>query len=236
MLDYRNLEERFSDALHLGQRPIAISFRETPPSTVPLFKGSAPAGCAFWRIAAEGRSFYTVPSDHYNCPIGSYTHGIDLPSDRAQELDQTLTLMNDLKYIRRDEVSALHRLPHTPRIVIYAPLADTPVAPDVVLFMGKPGRLMLLGEAAIRAGTATQTPLLGRPTCMALSAALTFGAVASTGCIGNRVYTDLSENELYVAIAGKDIAGVADEVGTICEANSRLSEYHQARRRTLTRE
>src|SRR5262249_46260516 len=149
-------------------------------------------------------------------------------------LDQTLTLMNDLKYIRRDEVSALHRLPHTPRVVIYAPLADTPVAPDVVLFMGKPGRLMLLGEAAIRAGTATETPLLGCSTCMALSDTLTFGAVASTGCIGNRV--DLSENELYVAIAGKDIAGVADEVGTICEANSRLSEYHQARRRTLTRE
>jgi uncharacterized protein (DUF169 family) len=71
---------------------------------------------------------------------------------------------------------------------------------------------------------------------MALPAALTSGAVSSMGCIGNRVYTDLSENELYVVIAGKDIARVAEQISTILEANSRLSEHHQARRRALTRE
>ena len=236
MLDYRDFEERLSDALQLSQRPIAVSFRETPPSSVALFKGSAPAGCAFWRLAAQGSTFYTVPSDHYNCAVGSYTHGIDLPPERAQELDQTLTLMNELNYIKREEVAAFHRLPHTPRAVIYAPLADTPTEPDVVLLVGVPGRLMLLCEAALRAGAAIQAPLLARPTCMALPAALTFGAVISMGCIGNRIYTDLSENELYVVIAGKDIARVADQISTIREANSRLSEHHQARRRALTRE
>ncbi len=34
----------------------------------------------------------------------------------------------------------------------------------------------------------------------------------STGCIGNRVYTDLGEDELYVADPGNDLARVADEV------------------------
>jgi uncharacterized protein (DUF169 family) len=71
---------------------------------------------------------------------------------------------------------------------------------------------------------------------MALPAALAGGAVASTGCIGNRVYTDVSDDELYVAVPGKDLARVADEVGTISHANSTLADYHRERRRTLTRE
>jgi hypothetical protein len=36
-------------------------------------------------------------------------------------------------------------------------------------------------------------PLLPRPTCMALPAALAQGVVASSGCIGNRVYTELGK-------------------------------------------
>jgi hypothetical protein len=78
--------------------------------------------------------------------------------------------------------------------------------PGVVLFAGRPGRVMLLQEAAVRAGVGAQVPLFGRPTCLALPAALAHGVVASTGCIGNRVYTDLGEDELYVAVPGKDLS------------------------------
>jgi uncharacterized protein (DUF169 family) len=118
-------------------------------------------------------------------------------------------------------------------VVIYAPLADTPVAPDVVVFAGRPGRVMLLQEAAIRAGLNSQTPLLGRPTCMALPAALAQGTVASTGCIGNRVYTDLGEDELSVVVPGRDLQKVAAEVETIVAANTRLFDYHRERRQAL---
>src|SRR5262249_46059338 len=151
-------------------------------------EGREPSGCSFWRLAAEGRTFYTVPSDHYNCAIGSYTHNITLPEERAKELDETLSLMTGLGYIRMEEVPGIFRLPQTPGLVIYAPLGDAPVDPDVVLFVGRPGRVMLLQEAAVRAGGGLQAPLLGRPTCMALAASLAHGVVASTGCIGNRVY------------------------------------------------
>lgn len=71
---------------------------------------------------------------------------------------------------------------------------------------------------------------------MAVPAALAIGVVASTGCIGNRVYTGLGEAELYVVIPGRDIARVADEVQTIAEANAKLSEYHRERRRALATE
>ena len=95
---------------------------------------------------------------------------------------------------------------------------------------------MLLLEAALRAGVAAQVPFLGRPTCMALPAALAHGVVASTGCIGNRVYTDLGEDELYVAVPGKDLARVAEEAQTIVAANAKLTEYHRGRRQALATE
>src|SRR5436190_11239635 len=73
MLDYRSIEQELSSQLGLTRRPIAIAFRDTPPSGVAKFEGSVPSGCSFWRLASEGRTFFTVPSDHHNCAIGAYT-------------------------------------------------------------------------------------------------------------------------------------------------------------------
>ena len=236
MPDYRSLEQQYSETLGLERRPVAVKFQKTPPARVPNFTGTEPSGCSFWRLAASGRTFYTVPGDHYNCAIGSYTHNIPLPQERAEELDQTLSFMTGIGYIKMEEIPQIPRLPQTPGVVLYAPLGDTPVDPDVVLFAGRPGRIVLLQEAALRAGLGAQLPLLGRPTCMALPAALAQGVVVSTGCIGNRVYTDLGEDELYVAVPGKDLARIADEVETIAAANAKLSEYHRGRRQGLATE
>jgi uncharacterized protein (DUF169 family) len=236
MTDYRGIEQRLSEALGLSRRPVAVAFGQTPPVGVSKFTGTEPSGCSFWRVAAGGRTFYTVPSDHYNCAIGSHTHNIPLPAERAKELDETLSFMAGVGYVRMEEVPGIPRLPQTPGVVIYAPLADTPVDPDVVLVAGRPGQLMLLLEAALRAGVGSQVPFLGRPTCMALPAALAHGVIASTGCIGNRVYTDLGEDELYVAVPGRDLARVADEAQTIAAANAKLSEYHRGRRQALATE
>jgi uncharacterized protein (DUF169 family) len=103
----------------------------------------------------------------------------------------------------------------------------------VVLFVGRPGRVMLLQEAALRAGVGLHVPFLGRPTCMALSEALAHGVIASTGCIGNRVYTDLGEDELHLAVPGDDLVKIANEVQTIAAANTKLAEYHRVRRQAL---
>jgi uncharacterized protein (DUF169 family) len=236
MTDYRDMEQRLSEVLGTKRRPVAVAFRETPPAGLAKFGGTEPSGCSFWRIAAGGRAFYTVPSDHYNCAIGSHTHNIPLSPERAQELPQTLSFMTGIGYLRMEEVAGIPRLPRTPAVVIYAPLADTPVDPDVVLVAGRPGRLMLLQEAAWRAAVDVQPMLLGRPTCMALPAALGGGFVSSTGCVGNRVYTDLGEDELYVAIPGKDLARVTAEIQTIADANGHLLEYHCGRRQALATE
>jgi len=234
MTAWSEIERQLTRRLGISRRPVAVAFRETAPAGIGRFEGTQPSGCSFWRLAGDGRVFYTVPADHHNCPIGSYTHGIDLPAGRALELEQTLGLMSNLGYVRMDEVPGIPRLPRAPGVVVYAPLADTPVDPDVVLVAGRPGRVMLLLEAAGRAGVTAQPSMLGRPTCMALPAALAGGTTASTACIGNRIYTDLGDDELYVMVPGRDLARVVDALETIVAANDTLAGYHRGRRQTLS--
>jgi uncharacterized protein (DUF169 family) len=232
-MDYHKLEEQITKPLGLGQRPVAVKFLDAAPAGIEKFRGTEPSGCSFWRLAAAGRIFYTVPSDHFNCPIGSYTHNISLPPERAQELQQTLGLMAQIGYLKMEEVPAIPQLPAPPGAVVYAPLGDSPLEPDVVLFAGIASKIMVLQEVALRAACAAAMPMLGRPTCMALPAAMAHGSLVSSGCIGNRVYTNLGEGELYVMISGKDLPRIAAEVETVRSANAQLSEYHQSRRKWL---
>jgi len=84
------------------------------------------------------------------------------------------------------------------------------------------------------AGVTANFNTLARPTCMAVPAALAGGMVISSGCVGNRVYTDLGEGELYAAFPGRELPKLADKAPTIAAANARLQQYHQARRDQLT--
>jgi len=236
MPDYRTLEQQITEALGLNRRPVAVTFARSAPAGVRKFSGTEPAGCSFWRLAERGAVFYTEPGDHYNCAVGCYTHSIALPTERASELDQTLAFMMQLGYIKSEDLPLIAQLRETPRFVVYAPLGEAPVAPDVVLLAGKPSAIMLLNEAALRAGVGTHSASLGRPTCMALPAALERGVALSTGCVGNRVYTGIGDDELYVALRGVDVERVAAEAQTIAAANARLADYHRARRRELSTE
>ena len=61
------------------------------------------------------------------------------------------------------------------------------------------------------------------------------GAVASTGCIWNRVYTGLDESEPYMAASGRDLQRIADETVTITSANATLLGCHKGYKRQLPR-
>jgi uncharacterized protein (DUF169 family) len=236
MGNWSGIERLLRDHLDLKRSPVAVAFRDEPPAGVERFEGIEPSNCSFWRLAAEGRTFYTVSGDHSNCPIGAYTHNIALPRERAGDLQQTLDLMIGIGYLRSEEIAGIPRLKQSPAVVVYAPLGRTPIDPDVVLVTGRPGRMMLLQEAAIRSGAASSSPLLGRPTCMALPASLQTGFVVSAGCIGNRIYTDVGEDEIYAAMSGREARRIVESLETIASANARLAAYHQERRRDLASE
>lgn len=218
------------ELLGLRLSPVAIAFRESAPANMPRIERPAPAGCGYWRLAAEGREFYTEAADHYTCPVGAHTHGVALPREIAEELNGLVQTMVQMQYIKMEEIPTIPRRVQPFRVALYAPLAQASFDPDVVLIRGTVKQLMLAAEAAQAAGIAGGGATMGRPTCAILPESLQSGmATASFGCIGNRVYTDLGDDEGYYAIPGANIAEVMNRLVAIVEANRQLSQFHKER-------
>jgi len=229
-MDRATVAQQLQGLLGLRRVPVALAFQATPPAGVPRVDAAGPSGCTYWKYAAEGRTFYTEAADHYNCPVGAYTHGVDLPPERAHELPDVLGTMFSLGYLCPEEVPGVPRREGAFGVAVYASLAAAPFEPDVVLVRGNARQMMLLAEAAQAAGAGAATGLMGRPTCAAIPEAMRSQAgVASLGCIGNRVYTGLADDELYFALPGKHAAAVVEKLVTIVNANQALENYHRQR-------
>ena len=69
---------------------------------------------------------------------------------------------------------------------------------------------------------------------MALPAAVQMGAILSLGCIGNRVYTNLGADEMYVVVPGAKLEAVSDALGIIATANNTLEEFARGRQAALS--
>ena len=53
--------------------------------------------------------------------------------------------------------------------------------------------------------------------------------VASVGCIGNRVYTGLGDDELHLAVPGPQVDDTLAQLDIIVNANVELEKFHRAR-------
>ena len=84
------MTEQLQELLGLDTPPIAIMFHDTLPEDVPRVEKVETSGCTYWKRASEGKTFYTEPSDHYNCSIGCYTYNVELPDAQMTELENTL--------------------------------------------------------------------------------------------------------------------------------------------------
>lgn len=216
--------------LGLKTTPVAITFLDAPPANVKHVAAPGPSSCTYWKRAADGEVFYTDAADHLNCPIGAYTHGVDLPAAQQAELQGVVGTMVSLGYLRMAEVPNIPKRDVPFGVAVYAPLERTPVEPDVVLVCGNARQTMLLEEAAQAAEVGGGAALIGRPTCAALPAAIqSQRGVASLGCIGNRVYTEMADEELYYAVPGRHFAAVVQKLAEIVNANRELEKYHRAR-------
>ena len=74
-LNWKQLEEKIGSAVKLSRRPVAVAFLDAAPVGVEKIDGTEPSGCSFWRLAADGGVFYTVPENHFNC-AGEHTRTI----------------------------------------------------------------------------------------------------------------------------------------------------------------
>ena len=219
------------EVLGLSAPPIAVGFSDQPPAGLERWQGGAvPAGCVFWREAMKGRSFYTVPSDHYNCAVGAYTHAHGLPADRGEQLEDTVNFMVSNEYLRMEEVAGIPTLDKASAYISYGPVETATFSYSFILIAAKPAAAMLIYESALRSGAgAALANTLGRPACAVVPLANKTGlASLSLGCMGNRTFTGLAEEELYVCIPSKHWDGLVARLTEIGRANSEMKQFYRS--------
>jgi uncharacterized protein (DUF169 family) len=233
MTPFDSLSRTLSDALKLSQPPVAIAFADTVPAGVKTYQGSSPAGCRFWQEAAT-QVFATVPQDHELCSIGMYTHHLDLSTGAQTDLGDALKVFGDLGYVKPEDMPFIPVLNRAAKVVVYGPLAEIPVKPDVVLLFVSADQTLILSEASQQLENGLP-PAMGRPACGVIPQAINTGRTAlSLGCCGARAYLDvLAPSVALYAIPASILEAFTERVAALSQANSVLTAFHTLRRKAV---
>ena len=221
-------------ALELSLPPIAIALCDVVPNGIPAFDGAVPAGCGFWQEAATG-TFATSAKDHALCSIGIYTHNLsEAPVSQPDELHASLQAMIGLDYVREEEVAAIPVVQREVKHVLYGPLADCPVDPEVVFLFVHAQQGLIVSEAVTRIDAGVP-PAMGRPACAVVPEVLNRGRAAmSLGCCGARAYLDaLSDGVALWALPGSKLEQYCEQIVTFARANKALTAFHERRRKDV---
>jgi uncharacterized protein (DUF169 family) len=231
MSDWSEMAQSLQEHLKLSLPPVGISFRDSVPESIPLFDGAVPAGCVFWEKAAHG-GFATSAKDHDLCSIGVYTHNLKDPSpDYESELQTVMQVLGQLDYVRSADMALIPVVERRSKYVIYAPLAECALVPDVVVLFSDASRSLILTEAVQQVELCV-TPAMGRPACSAIAQAINSDRAAlSLGCCGARAYIDaLSDNVAMWVLPGSKIKQYIERVRAQANANAVLGKFHALRR------
>ena len=227
---YSKMAETLSGCLDLRQQPIAISFTDSRPEGVIEHAGRVSAGCRFWEDAAAG-PFTTSAEDHNLCAIGVYTHNLKSSPQQQVDLGDTLKVLGDLGYVREEDLLSIPVLPFQRKHVVYSPLAQSSLPPDVVMLFVNANQSLILTEATQQVES-QMAPAMGRPACAVIPQVMNTGRAAlSLGCCGARAYLDvLSEGTALFAIPGAKLGEYTERIEVLAKANAVLSKFHRLRR------
>ena len=198
-----------------------------------MWLGQSPAGCRFWQEAAS-RVFATTAADHSLCSIGQYTHNLEMSPASSTDLMDALKVFGELSYVREQDVAMIPVLASKPKYVVYGPLGQIPVDPDVVLLFVRADQTLILSEASQQLESGLP-PAMGRPACAVIPQAKNSGRSAlSLGCCGARAYLDVLANDVALyAIPGASVGAFAERIAALSKANQILTKFHQIRRRDI---
>lgn len=231
---YAKLANSLAASLDLQHPPVAISFTSTLPAGIKAFSGRVPAGCRFWQDAAT-EAFATTAADHNLCAIGVYTHNLQASPAQQTDLIDALKVFADLEYVRQEDLALISVLESQPQHVVYAPLASSPLPPDVVLLFVNASQTLVLTEATQQVEN-QNAPAMGRPACAVVPQVMNSGRAAlSLGCCGARAYLDVLTDDVAVfAIPGTKLEAYTQRIEALSKANNVLASFHRIRRGAIT--
>lgn len=228
-MDHRNLAQDLSATLQLDTPPIALTFVDTIPAGVQAFDREVPSACTFWR-RAETSVFYAAAEQHFNCPVGAMTMGFDLPPNVQDQLMMFVEKMCACNYVSTEEPAKIPVMQKKSTGIVYGPLADFPLEPDLILMWITAHQTMLFNEAIGSAHWTASSPgfVFGRPGCAALPVAATKSdAALSLGCAGMRTFTDISDNRLLAVLPGAKVQEFLSSLQSVVAANTEMLAFYQ---------
>lgn len=226
---HRDLASQLQDTLSLMSPPLAITFADELVADVAVFDepmpkplpdgrtGRVPAGCVFWMKAVD-KTFSTVAEDHANCSVGSVTHGFKSLDEVADKSD--VAAIVGAGWVSPEVFPKIPVISKKYNHVIYGPLAETPVEPDVVFLRVNAKQAMIISDAL------PSLRFEGKPQCHIIAIAREQRQVAlSVGCMLSRVRTGMSNNEMTCAIPGDQLAEFVQKLKTTCAVDGTVAGY-----------
>ena len=231
------LSSRLEAALHLSVVPVSIAFSDSPLDGVKPFDepmavvgadgrtGRVPAGCVFWVKGVEA-SFSTVPTDHGNCSVGSFTHGFTSLSDVSSNSDVAELLGSG--WVDAQAVASIPSIGRRYKYVHYGPLSEGTFSPDVVLLRVNGRQMMVVSDA-------TGMSIEGKPQCHIIAISKDQNRVAaSVGCALSRARTGMQPHEMTCAIPAEQLVEVVDSIERAADIDAGVAKYAAADARRFT--
>ena len=227
-MSFSDLSQLLQNGLDLNFPPVAASRVRARPQNVAELREAVPSACTFWRRAERG-SFFAGADAHMGCPIGAMVMGFELPPANQEELMSLVGDMCAVAYINEDEVDMIPAFEVGTGGVVYGPLADFPIEPELVIVWATPRQAMLLEEAVgMTRWTGETASVFGRPACAALPAsAQTDEASISLGCIGMRTFTEIPDSHSLIAIPAGALAALGPTLETTLKANAHMETAYK---------
>ena len=223
-----DLAKALTDSLSLDPVPVALTIVDGAPEGVAVATRAVPSSCALWREAEKG-VFYAGGTEHFNCAVGSMVMGFDLPENVQQELGGLVQSMCDAQYLQIEEVAKIPSIQKKGAGVVYGPLADFPLDPDLVLMWLTPAQAMIYNEATGNASwTSSPATVSGRPGCTALPLALSSGEPGMAfGCIGMRTFTEIPDDRVLAVLPGGKVAEFVEALQATVTANAGMKAFYE---------
>lgn len=234
-MHYRDVADELARSLGLDLPPVALSFVRERPEGVAAFEGAAPSACALWREAEAG-TFYAAAEDHFNCLIGAMTMGFDIPDDSKEQLMGLVESMCAAGYIAGNEPENIPSVAEPKTGIVYGPLAEFPLEPDLVITWLSPRQAMLYNEAVGNASWATQPgEVFGRPACGALPMAHNERRMTlSLGCMGMRTFTGIPEDRLLAVLPGRHLGEIREALRRTMSSNEAMRAFYEEQKAKIS--
>lgn len=227
--EYTDIAAELTSLLGLAVPPLAITFAQHRPAGIEAFDGPMPdptgdgrtgrvaASCVFW-IHGVSRTFATAPEDHGNCSVGCVTHGIKTLEQVANNAD--IACLVGAGWVDPAVFPHIPVVTDKPAYIIYGPLAESSIDPDVVL-------LRLTGkQAMIMKDAIPDIRIEGKPQCHIIPIAKELEQPAiSVGCMLSRVRTGMTNNEMTCTLPACQLGTVLAKLRAACQADRAVADY-----------